>query len=63
MAECNNQFLEEKLQGMNDSQRTLILECFPASKVEKSKSRRYSENWLMLCLLLNIRSPSTYNYL
>jgi len=63
IAECNNQFLEDKLQGMNDSQRTLILECFSASKLKNSKSRRYSENWLMLCLLLNIRSPSAYNYL
>lgn len=63
MAECNNQFLEDKLKGMNDSQRTLILECFSASKLKNSKSRRYSENLLMLCLLLNIRSPSTYNYL
>lgn len=63
MAECNNQFLKDKLQGMNDSQETLILECFSASKVENSKLCRYSENWLMLCLLLNIRSPSTYNYL
>jgi len=63
MSKYNNTFLEDKLKGMNDSQRTLIMECFSASKLNNPKSRRYSENWLMLCLLLNIRSPSTYNYL
>lgn len=49
--------------GMNESQRTLIEECFAASKVKNAKNRRYTENWLMLCLLLNIRSSSVYKYL
>jgi len=54
--------LKDKLIGMNESQK-MIMECFAASRVENSKSRRYSENWLMLCLLFNIRSSSAYKYL
>lgn len=53
----------EKCQRMNESKKTLIFECFAASKTKNPKSRRYSENWLMLCLLLNIHSPSAYKYL
>lgn len=63
MAEYNEQFIQDKLNGMNESQKTMIMECFAASRVKNSKSRRYSEDWLMLCLLFNIRSPSAYKYL
>jgi len=48
---------------MNESQKTLVIECFAAAKYKNPKIRRYTENWLMLCLLLNIRSPSAYKYL
>ncbi|KAE9521372.1 hypothetical protein AGLY_018194 [Aphis glycines] len=48
---------------MNESQKILVIECFAAAKYRNPKSRRYTENWLMLCLLLNIRSPSAYKYL
>jgi len=66
MASISDDSIKEKLnlcQNMNESQKTLILECFAASKVKNCKSRRYTENWLMLCLLLNIRCPSAYKYL
>lgn len=33
----------------------LIREIFKASKVKNSKNRRYSENWMLLCLLFQIR--------
>jgi len=51
------------MSGIIESQKTLIKECFSASKNKNTKSRRYSENWLMLCLLFNIRSPGAYKYL
>ncbi|KAF0747353.1 Uncharacterized protein FWK35_00011911, partial [Aphis craccivora] len=58
--------IEEQLNnmsGINESQKTLIKECFATSKIKNTKIRRYSENWLMLCLLFNIRSPGAYKYL
>jgi len=66
MSKINNESIKEKIDqcdNMNESQKTLIMECFSASKVKNNKNRRYSENWLMLCLLFNIRSPSAYTYL
>lgn len=63
MSKISDYSIKEKIdqcENMNESQKTLILECFNASKV---KNRRYSDNWLMLCLLFNIRSPSPYKYL
>lgn len=59
----NNLFKTNKLNGMVESQKTMIMECFAASRVKNSKSRQYSENWLMVCLIFNIRSPSAYKYL
>jgi len=57
--------IENKLKELtiNESQKSLIMECFAAAKVKTSRNRRYSENWLMLCLLFNIRSPTAYKYL
>lgn len=66
MANVYDESLKEKLnlcRIMNESQKTLITECFASSKVRNAKNRRYMENWMMLCLLFNIRSPSTYKYL
>ena len=40
-----------------------IREIFQASKVKNCKNRRYSEDWLMLCLLLHMKSPTTYTFL
>jgi len=63
MALCNQESIQEKLRQLNESQKTLVNECLAASKLKNPKSRRYSDNWLMLCLLFNIRSPSAYRYI
>jgi len=36
------------------------MECLTAAKVKNPRNRRYGENWLMLCLLFNILSPTAY---
>jgi len=66
MANYSGKLIEEeltKIERMNESQKTLIRECFAASKIKNSRNRRYSENWLLLCLLFSIRSPGAYKYL
>lgn len=62
---CDKKIVKQlnNMSGINECQKTLIKECFSASKIENTKSRGYSENWLMLCLLFNIRSPGAYKYL
>lgn len=39
---------------LNESHKTVINEIINASKV-KPKGRRYSDNWILLCIILNIR--------
>lgn len=48
---------------LNDSQSTLIREIVMASRYKNPKNRHYSENWMLLCLLFNIRSPGAYRFL
>ena len=42
---------------------TVIKEIVSAASTKNKKARRYSEHWLLLCLLFHIRSPSGYNFL
>ncbi|KAF0750370.1 THAP-type domain-containing protein, partial [Aphis craccivora] len=57
--------LEELLKDSNisNSQSDLAHEIFRAAKIKNPKNRRYSENWMLLCMLLQIRSPSGYSFL
>ncbi|XP_074115739.1 uncharacterized protein LOC141538260 [Cotesia typhae] len=41
----------------------VVQEILKASHCKKSSGRRYSENWLMLCMLLYMRSVSGYNFI
>ncbi|KAH6947068.1 hypothetical protein HPB50_016987 [Hyalomma asiaticum] len=61
----SNESLQHKLNQLNipAAQLTVLQECISAAKATSKKSRRYTENWLLLCLLLHIRSPSTYAFL
>lgn len=66
MAKMSDECIENNInqcKNMNESQKILLRECFAASRVKNAKSRRYSEDWMMLCLLFNIRSPGAYKYL
>ncbi|KYN21447.1 hypothetical protein ALC57_06179 [Trachymyrmex cornetzi] len=40
-----------------------INECISVAKRSNTHGRRYSEEWLLLCLLYKIRNPSGYNFL
>lgn len=57
--------LAEKLSQLRlpEAQLTLIKKRVSASRYANKKSRRYTEGWLLLCLLLHIRSPSAYAFL
>lgn len=41
--------------NLNESQRTLIQEIISTSKVSNLTRRRYTDNWILLCILLHIR--------
>ncbi|KAH8025845.1 hypothetical protein HPB51_012877 [Rhipicephalus microplus] len=64
-ASISNKSLQEKLEKLDvpNAQLMVIHECIAAAKATGKKNRRYTENWLLLCLVLHIRSPSTYAFL
>ncbi|KAF0688905.1 DDE-1 domain-containing protein, partial [Aphis craccivora] len=49
--------------NLSNSQKTIITEIINSSKAVKPNNRRYSEDWILLCILLKIRSSSTYLFL
>jgi len=57
MSKINSSTLDNIILKSNipECQANLIQEIFNASKVKCSKQNRYSDNWLLLCLLFNIR--------
>lgn len=48
---------------INKNSRTVINEILSASRVKDTKGRRYSEDWIILCLLFHTKSPTAYNLL
>lgn len=40
---------------INESETAVINEIIASSKIKNPKGCRYSENWLLLCILLHIR--------
>lgn len=64
LAAIKNSSFEEKCRDLNlsDMQKMVVREIIAAAKT-KGKGRRYSDDWLMLCMLMNIRSPEYYEFL
>jgi len=44
-----------RMDKFNTSQKTIVSEIITASRVTNLKNRRYSEDWILLCILLKIR--------
>jgi len=49
-----NQLIKNSF-NVNESETAVINEIISSSKIKNPKGRRYSENWLLLCILLHIR--------
>ncbi|KAL5239019.1 hypothetical protein ACI65C_006429 [Semiaphis heraclei] len=59
-----NLYEESILQQISShTHKLLVREILAASKCKDSRGNRYSDNWIMLCLLLHIKSPSGYSFL
>lgn len=65
LSSISDEALCDKLRDLDipEAQATAIKECISAAKCTNKKNRRYTEQWLLLCLLLHIRSPSGYSFL
>ena len=55
---------ESKCTELNicETQKMAMREIISSAK-KNGTGRRYSENWIMLCMLMNIRSPTYYEFL
>jgi hypothetical protein len=49
--------------NMSAAQKMLLSECINVCKYKRKTSRRYTSEWLLLCLLLYIRGPASYKFL
>ena len=52
-----------KESGISAEQQMCVKEIMAAAQRKNSKGRRYTEDWVLLCILLHIRSPSAYDFL
>lgn len=48
-----------KRSALPEPQQMLLRKCISAAKCNSSKGRRYTNDWLLLCLLLHICSPAS----
>ncbi|KAH7958092.1 hypothetical protein HPB51_027924 [Rhipicephalus microplus] len=65
LTDLQEQDIKEKLKGFDipPAQLLLIEECVSVARCASKTSRRYTDDWILLCLLLHIRSPATYSFL
>nr|XP_054923076.1 uncharacterized protein LOC129382872 [Dermacentor andersoni] len=65
LLEISNETLERLSREANlpEAQKLVLKECVAAGKARSKNGRRYSDDWILLCLLLHIRSPGGYRFL
>lgn len=61
--EALNKTDSEALKKITKNKRTVINEIFAAAGKKDPKNNRYSDDWIILCLLLHMRSPAAYRML
>lgn len=48
---------------ISENERTAIKEIFMSANCKNPNARRYSDEWVVLCLLLHMKSPATYRFI
>ncbi|XP_011707952.1 PREDICTED: uncharacterized protein LOC105462800 [Wasmannia auropunctata] len=63
--EISTQNIENQLQRKEipKNQITAIHEIIQAAKHKNPKGRRYHEEWILLCMLMHMKSPAAYEFL
>lgn len=59
----SNIVLENLGNKISENQKIIIQEIISSSKKKCPRGNRYTEDWVMLCMLLHIRSPAGYKFL
>lgn len=65
LAKLQEEDITEELKGLYlpPAQLLLLQECISAAKCPSKTKTRCTDDWLLLCLLLSIRSPATFAFL
>lgn len=62
-AKANKEKLQDAIEKLPEAQRAAVNACFNASQVKDKRGARYTNQWIYECLLVRIKSPSTYKHL
>ncbi|XP_075539994.1 uncharacterized protein LOC142574881 [Dermacentor variabilis] len=54
---------EESIEGMPQKQREAALHFFRASKRKSTRGMEFTQDWILECLLMKMKSPKLYNYM
>lgn len=65
IASMQDAFLNKKCAELNvpESQKLALKEIIAAASKKDTRGRRYTEEWVMLCMLMNIRSVGYYEFM
>ncbi|KAH9367082.1 hypothetical protein HPB48_021739 [Haemaphysalis longicornis] len=55
--------LQESLAGLPEKQRQPVQACFEASKRKGTQGMKYSQEWVLECILMRIKSPKLYEHI
>lgn len=55
--------LQEKLQCLPLKQQLAVKQCFEAAKRKSTRGMAYDKEWVLECILLEMRSPKLYDYI
>lgn len=63
--EISEETIEDRLKKRNipKNQMCAMLEIAKAAKCANPKSRRYNEEWVLMCMLMHMKSPNAYEFL
>lgn len=61
----NEQMLEDAMAGKNIPiyQQEALKEILSSASRKNAKGRRYSDKWILLCLLFHLKSPRGYDFI
>ncbi|XP_019883763.2 uncharacterized protein LOC105253578 isoform X2 [Camponotus floridanus] len=62
-AAMKEESFNERCADIPDIQKTALREIFETSKRKDARGRRYSKEWAIYCMLMNIHSPVMYEFL
>lgn len=55
MQEITTLSISNIVKDLNEPQKNIVQEIYKASLVKNLKNRKYSKNWILLCMLFHIR--------